>query len=121
MSNDLKLNQPTTPLTLATSTSDGDEEDMFPAPSFSSSSLSTQGDGQEQYRTSYNHLQDSLIANCSNEDATMSQHKLDEVQGQHLEEPLLMNNERRFVLFPIQEPDVGNNFSFVSIFIFTSL
>ncbi|KAL7467163.1 hypothetical protein ACHAXS_007414 [Conticribra weissflogii] len=108
MSNHLKPSQPTTPLTLATCTSDGEEEDMLSHAPSSSSSLSTQEDGRDQDRTSSNHLCGSLNGNFSDEGMamSMSQHKLDELQGRHLEEPLLTNSKRRFVLFPIQEPDV---------------
>mmetsp|Transcript_52990 Transcript_52990/g.78561 ORF Transcript_52990/g.78561 Transcript_52990/m.78561 type:complete len:414 (-) Transcript_52990:115-1356(-) len=36
----------------------------------------------------------------------MSQHKQDEVDGRHAPEPMLAENPGRFVLFPIQYPDV---------------
>lgn len=37
----------------------------------------------------------------------ISKHKLDELAGRHLEEPLLKENPGRFVLFPIQDNEVS--------------
>lgn len=36
-----------------------------------------------------------------------TEHKLAEVEGRHLPEPLLVTNPHRFVLFPIQDNDVS--------------
>jgi hypothetical protein len=41
----------------------------------------------------------------------MTDHKLAELAGKHLPEPLLMENPRRFVLFPIQDNDVRHKLS----------
>ena len=38
---------------------------------------------------------------------SISEHKRDELEGRHAEEPLLKDNPRRFVLFPIKEPEVS--------------
>jgi len=38
--------------------------------------------------------------------ATVSEHKLAELAGQHAEEPLLKENPHRYVLFPIQDADI---------------
>jgi len=40
----------------------------------------------------------------------MTEHKRAEVEGRHLEEPLLKENPGRFVLFPIQNHDVSVHF-----------
>ena len=37
----------------------------------------------------------------------VSEHKLAELAGLHAEEPLLKENPHRYVLFPIEEPDVS--------------
>jgi len=37
----------------------------------------------------------------------VSEHKKDEMEGRHHEEPLLKENPGRFVLFPIKEPEVS--------------
>ena len=37
----------------------------------------------------------------------VSEHKMAEMEGRHLEEPLLKDNPGRFVLFPIQDADVS--------------
>ena len=37
----------------------------------------------------------------------VSKHKLDELAGRHVEEPLLRENPGRFVLFPIQDNEVS--------------
>jgi hypothetical protein len=39
-------------------------------------------------------------------------HKIAEESGMHAPEPLLTENPHRFVLFPIQDNDVRNNFEF---------
>ena len=39
--------------------------------------------------------------------AAVSDHKKAELAGQHAEEPLLKENPGRFVLFPIQDAEVG--------------
>ena len=44
----------------------------------------------------------SAIANV-----TVSEHKLDELAGRHAEEPLLKENPRRYVLFPIEDAEVS--------------
>ena len=42
------------------------------------------------------------------EEWTVSHHKLEELEGRHAAEPLLKSDgSRRFVLFPIQEPEVS--------------
>ena len=45
---------------------------------------------------------------------TISEHKRQELAGEHQPEPLLMDNPGRFVLFPIQNPEVC---MFVCLFI----
>ncbi|KAL7543906.1 hypothetical protein ACHAWF_007481 [Thalassiosira exigua] len=40
------------------------------------------------------------------QEAPVSDHKLDELMGRHEEEPLLKENPGRFVLFPIQDPEI---------------
>jgi hypothetical protein len=45
--------------------------------------------------------------NVVNKQVQISKHKLDELAGRHLEEPLLKENPGRFVLFPIQDNDVS--------------
>jgi hypothetical protein len=45
--------------------------------------------------------------NVVNKQVHVSKHKLDELAGRHLEEPLLKENPGRFVLFPIQDNDVS--------------
>ena len=41
------------------------------------------------------------------ENNLVSEHKLAELAGLHAEEPLLKENPHRYVLFPIEEPDVS--------------
>jgi len=40
------------------------------------------------------------------EDVLVSEHKLAELAGRHVEEPLLKENPHRYVLFPIQDADI---------------
>jgi ribonucleoside-diphosphate reductase subunit M2 len=49
---------------------------------------------------------DSLDEANSNKQVQVSKHKLDELAGRHLEEPLLKENPGRFVLFPIQDNEI---------------
>jgi len=42
----------------------------------------------------------------SNGPAPISEHKRAEINGQHADEPLLMDNPNRFVLFPIQDNEI---------------
>ena len=44
--------------------------------------------------------------NSRSTEVVISEHKQAELDGRHLEEPLLKENPGRFVLFPIQEPEV---------------
>ena len=44
---------------------------------------------------------------ANNKQVQVSKHKLDELAGRHLEEPLLKENPGRFVLFPIQDNEVS--------------
>ncbi len=37
---------------------------------------------------------------------SVSEHKKDELEGRHVEEPLLKENPNRFVLFPIEDNEV---------------
>ena len=50
---------------------------------------------------------DSLDEANNNKQVQVSKHKLDELAGRHLEEPLLKENPGRFVLFPIQDNEVS--------------
>ena len=45
--------------------------------------------------------------NIGSKQVQVSKHKLDELAGRHLEEPLLKENPGRFVLFPIQDNEVS--------------
>jgi ribonucleoside-diphosphate reductase subunit M2 len=49
---------------------------------------------------------DSGESNSSIAEVVISEHKQAELDGRHLEEPLLKENPGRFVLFPIQDADV---------------
>eukprot|EP00985_Skeletonema_marinoi_P032674 scaffold39363_cov124-Skeletonema_marinoi.AAC.1 len=49
---------------------------------------------------------DSGESNSSSAEVVISEHKQAELDGRHLEEPLLKENPGRFVLFPIQDADV---------------
>lgn len=41
-------------------------------------------------------------------ESSISEHKLDELAGRHVEEPLLKENPQRFVLFPIEDNEVSS-------------
>jgi hypothetical protein len=62
----------------------------------SDSSVSSSSDNEEER----------LVAS-SMPAVTVSEHKLAELEGRHLEEPLLKENPGRFVLFPIKEEEVS--------------
>lgn len=47
------------------------------------------------------------LDDTNNKQVQVSKHKLDELAGRHLEEPLLKENPGRFVLFPIQDNEVS--------------
>jgi len=46
-------------------------------------------------------------SNIVSKNVQVSKHKLDELAGRHVEEPLLKENPGRFVLFPIQDNEVS--------------
>lgn len=55
--------------------------------------------------SSVDSLDDTHVVNSKQ--VQVSKHKLDELAGRHLEEPLLKENPGRFVLFPIQDNEVS--------------
>ena len=72
------------------------------SPSLSSSSISdTASIGDSSSSSS------SSNSNSNSKHIVVSEHKRAELDGLHDDEPLLKDNPNRFVLFPIQHPDVS--------------
>ena len=73
----------------------------------SSSSSSSSGSNHNTHSSSN--------SSSSNKHIVVSEHKRAELNGLHDDEPLLKDNPNRFVLFPIQHPDVSTNLLYINM------
>ncbi len=89
-----------TPETNSTA-SDASEASDFSSSSSTASSITASMDENEQNVEVENEAKDKEIT------ITMTEHKRQELAGEHKPEPLLEENPGRFVLFPIQNPQVS--------------